>query len=74
MKTEFNKYEKINRITKTTLSKPYHANIKQKNVITSYKKEENNNNSILSKKNLKQNKLNISKKLNLIKEILLKDS
>ena len=68
MKTEFNKYEKINRITKTTLSKPYHANIKQKNVITSYKKEENNNNSILSKKNLKQNKLNISKKLNLIKE------
>ena len=67
MKTEFNKYEKVNRISKTILSKPYHSNIKQKNVITSYKKEENNN-SIIGKKNLKQNKLNINKKLNLIKE------
>ena len=68
MKTEFNKYEKVNRISKTILSKPYHSNIKQKNVITSYKKEENNNSSIIGKKNLKQNKLNINKKLDLIKE------
>jgi len=68
MKTEFNKYEKVNKISKTILSKPYHSNIKQKNVITSYKKEENNNSSIIGKKNLKQNKLNINKKLNLIKE------
>ena len=68
MKTEFNKYEKINLISNTILNKACHSNIKQKNVITSYKKQENNNSSILIKKNLKQNKLNINKKLNLIKE------
>ena len=70
MKTEYsNKYEKINKFSKTILTKPYHATIKQKNfILSNYKKVENNNSSILNKKNLKNNKLNINQKLNIIKE------
>ena len=70
MKTEYsNKYEKINKFSKTILTKPYHATIKQKNfILSNYKKVENNNSSVLNKKNLKNNKLNINQKLNIIKE------
>ena len=69
MKTDCNKYEKINKIAKTILSnKPYHSNIKQKKLFSSNSKNTENNNSLLIRKNLKQNKLNINKKLNLFKE------
>ena len=44
------------------------SSIKQKKLISSNSKKNENNNSLLLKKNLKQNKLNINKKLNLIKE------
>ena len=68
MKTEYNK---INRISKPIFAKQYnysnYSNIKQKNIIASNSKREENNNSNLNRKNLKQNKLNINKKLNLIK-------
>ena len=68
MKTEYNK---INRISKPIFVKQYnysnYSNIKQKNIIASNSKREENNNSNLNRKNLKQNKLNINKKLNLIK-------
>ena len=68
MKTEYNK---INRISKPIFPKQYnysnYSNIKQKNIIASNSKREENNNSNLNRKNLKQNKLNINKKLNLIK-------
>ena len=68
MKTEYNK---INRISKPIFAKQYNysncSNIKQKNIIASNSKREENNNSNLNRKNLKQNKLNINKKLNLIK-------
>ena len=70
MKTEYNKYEKIYRISKTILAKGYNSSIKQKNLFGSNsKKEESNNNSLLNRKNLKQNKLNINKKLNMLKEV-----
>ena len=69
MKTNDGKYEKINKIAKTILSnKIYNSSIKQKKLISSNSKKNENNNSLLLKKNLKQNKLNINKKLNLIKE------
>ena len=68
MKTEYNKFERINKIPKTVLSKHYNSGIKQKILISSNKKKEESNNSLLSRKNLKQNKLNINKKLNMIKE------
>ena len=68
MKTEYNK---INRISKPIFAKQYnysnYSNIKQKNIIASNSKREENNNSNLNRKNLKQNKLNINKKLNFIK-------
>ena len=69
MKTNDGKYEKINKIAKTILSnKICNSSIKQKKLISSNSKKNENNNSLLLKKNLKQNKLNINKKLNLIKE------
>ena len=69
MKTNDGKYEKINKIAKTILSnKICNSSIKQKKLISSNSKKSENNNSLLLKKNLKQNKLNINKKLNLIKE------
>ena len=69
MKTDCNKYEKINKISKTILSnKPYHSSINQKKLFLSNTKKTENNNSVLIRKNLKQNKLNINKKLNLYKE------
>ena len=69
MKTNDGKYEKINKIAKTILSnKICNSSIKQKKLISSNSKKNENNNSSLLKKNLKQNKLNINKKLNLIKE------
>ena len=69
MKTNDGKYEKINKIAKTILSnKICNSSIKQKKLISSNSKKNENNNSLLLKKNLKQNKLNIHKKLNLIKE------
>ena len=69
MKTNDGKYEKINKIAKTILSnKICNSSIKQKKLISSNSKKSENNNSLLMKKNLKQNKLNINKKLNLIKE------
>ena len=68
MKTE-NKYEKISRISKSILIKGYNAGIKQKNLfVKNEKKDEGNNNSLLNRKNLKQNRININKKLNRIKE------
>ena len=69
MKTNDGKYEKINKNAKTILSnKICNSSIKQKKLISSNSKKNENNNSLLLKKNLKQNKLNINKKLNLIKE------
>ena len=68
MKTEYNKFERINKISKTILSKHYNSGIKQKILISSNKKKEESNSSLLNRKNLKQNKLNINKKLNMIKE------
>ena len=69
MKTNDGKYEKINKIAKTILNnKICNSSIKQKKLISSNSKKNENNNSLLLKKNLKQNKLNINKKLNLIKE------
>ena len=69
MKTNDGKYEKINKIAKTILSnKICNSSIKQKKLISSNSKKNENNNSLLLKKNLKQNKMNINKKLNLIKE------
>ena len=69
MKTNDGKYEKINKIAKTILSnKICNSSIKQKKLISSNSKKSENNNSLLLKKNLKPNKLNINKKLNLIKE------
>jgi len=69
MKTNDGKYEKINKIAKTILSnKICNSSIKQKKLISSNSKKNESNNSLLLKKNLKQNKLNINKKLNLIKE------
>ena len=69
MKTNDGKYEKINKIAKTILgNKICNSSIKQKKLISSNSKKNENNNSSLLKKNLKQNKLNINKKLNLIKE------
>ena len=69
MKKNDGKYEKINKIAKTILSnKICNSSIKQKKLISSNSKKNENNNSLLLKKNLKQNKLNINKKLNLIKE------
>ena len=69
MKTNYNKYEKLNSISKEILSnKPYHSSIIQKKFISSNSKKIENNNSLLLKKNLKQNKMNINKKLDLIKE------
>ena len=69
MKTEYNKIT----IAKPIFTKQYnysnYSNIKQKNINASNSKREENNSSILNRKNLnlKQNKLNINKKLNLIK-------
>ena len=69
MKTNYKKYEKLNSISKEILSnKPYHSSIIQKKFISSHSKKIENNNSLLLKKNLKQNKMNINKKLDLIKE------
>ena len=68
MKTEYNKFERINKISKTILSKHYNSGVKQKILISSNKKKEESNSSLLNRKNLKQNKLNINKKLNMIKE------
>ena len=69
MKTNDGKYEKINKIAKTILNnKICNSSIKQKKLISSNSKKNENNNSLLLKKNLKPNKLNINKKLNLIKE------
>ena len=65
MKTEYNK---INKIPKSVLSKQYnYSSIKQKSLISTNSKKEENNSYLLNRKNLKQNKLNINKKFNLIK-------
>ena len=65
MKTEYNK---INKIQKSVLSKQYnYSSIKQKSLISTNSKKEENNSYLLNRKNLKQNKLNINKKFNLIK-------
>ena len=48
MKTDCNKYEKINKISKTILSnKPYHSSINQKKLFLSNTKKTDNNNSVL---------------------------
>ena len=69
-KMKFNKITKIdNKISKTIQIKPNHSSMKQKNIIIpNFKKEENNNSNIMNKKNWKQNKFNINKKLNIINE------